>query len=706
MTNKKELTLVNAEVLTPEEKTELDTEIDRIIEEHKENRKEINRLVFESVAAMTEADEAGSRLESKGFLRRLIGGITGSNQKLQNKINRSRAAAQYASQQTLQKLAEQNLMSFDLITAVNNKLNASMQSVGEGFQFIFTGLEKFFKHSRNEMVRLEMRMDKVERNVNLLTWQNSIEYLDFNGEEYTEMDDVKKIVCLVRDFYDITKGEYSTADLLLLKAAMSSIGINPKSQVNYGQILESVAEDDALKNKLLGGKRIRPVSDPGYLIAMSGLQKMDALQNEEKYTVDTVAGYVSKYDDTVTAEMISRDLTSNYLKNAAGVDVDTELDSFDMVLDLLYSLKQAEEEHLLVSPKEEPPALPEEDSLQEKEKETMEKDPKLQSAEELFLDYKLEEAHAVFTELAEAGNGRAMYFLGEYCDHGYVPEHEDEAKAIDWWEKGAESGDALAAVRYAESLPHSSGKRKQLLNDFADKVLSQAEAGDPIAQNEAAQMYREGCGVEADTAKMKEWLAKSGDAGFWLSQTQLGECFSDEKNYEEAAAWYKQAALSGYAAAQNYLGEYYYYGNGVEEDKEEAVEWFRKAAEQGYAAAQNSLGKCYYNGEGVEQDYKEAVKWYQKAVKQGYAAAQNHLGECYYRGTGVEKDHKEAVKWYRKAAEQGYAEAQDHLGNCYYHEDGVERNYKEAEKWFRKAAEQGYICSCPESFRKRLERLS
>lgn len=181
MSNKKELTLADTEVLTPDEKTELNVEIDRIIEAHKANRKEINRLVFESVSAMTEADEVGAKLAEKGFLSWFIGSITGSNQKLQNKINSSRAATQYASQQMLQKLAEQNLMSFDLITAVNNKLNASMQYVGEGFQMIFTGLEKFFKHNRNEMVRLEMRMDKVERNVKLLTWQNSIEYLEFDG---------------------------------------------------------------------------------------------------------------------------------------------------------------------------------------------------------------------------------------------------------------------------------------------------------------------------------------------------------------------------------------------------------------------------------------------------------------------------------------------------------------------------------------------
>lgn len=121
----KELTLVEPDVLTPEEKTELNADIDRIIEAHKANRKEINRLVFESVSAMTEADEAQKELKGKGPLARFVGSITGSNRKLREKISENRAAAQYASQLTLQKLAEQNLMSFDLLAAVNNKLNAS-----------------------------------------------------------------------------------------------------------------------------------------------------------------------------------------------------------------------------------------------------------------------------------------------------------------------------------------------------------------------------------------------------------------------------------------------------------------------------------------------------------------------------------------------------------------------------------------------------
>ncbi|MBP3816716.1 MAG: hypothetical protein J6H31_00310 [Butyrivibrio sp.] len=187
-----ELSIIEAEVLTDSEKNDITRNIERIIAQHKNNRQEINRLVFESVAAMTEADEAQNELSGKGFFRRFIGSITGSNQKLQNKINSNRAAAQYASQQTLQKLAEQNLMTFDLITAVNNKLNASVNAINDEFKNIYAGLSKFLKYNRSELARIEARLDNVERNVSLLTWQNSIEYQEFDGEEYVSMDDTKK----------------------------------------------------------------------------------------------------------------------------------------------------------------------------------------------------------------------------------------------------------------------------------------------------------------------------------------------------------------------------------------------------------------------------------------------------------------------------------------------------------------------------------
>lgn len=102
-----ELQVIDESALTVETRNALDQEIDQIIAQHKNNRTEINQLVFESIEAVTEADNAQAELSGKGFFSRLIGGFTGSNQHLQNQINSNLAVAQYAGQQTLQKLAEQ-----------------------------------------------------------------------------------------------------------------------------------------------------------------------------------------------------------------------------------------------------------------------------------------------------------------------------------------------------------------------------------------------------------------------------------------------------------------------------------------------------------------------------------------------------------------------------------------------------------------------
>ena len=96
------------------------------------------------------------------------------------------------------------------------------------------------------------------------------------------------------------------------------------------------------------------------------------------------------------------------------------------------------------------------------------------------------------------------------------------------------------------------------------------------------------------------------------------------------------------------------------------------------APAQNNLGNCYYNGEGVLQDRGRAVRWYRKAAKQGNAAAQTNLGNCYYTGQGVPEDQGEAVKWYHKAAEQGDTDAQESLNRYLHNGTGVPQGHTEA----------------------------
>ena len=666
MNHSNQLAIVDGnEVFTIDEQTELEKQIDHVIAAHKNNRREINRLVFECTSALTAADDASHELASKGFFSRFIGAITGSNKRLQDKINRNMRAAQYASQVTMQKLAEQNLMTVDLLTAVNNKLNASIDAVNEKFKEQFVILGKFILKTRGDMISLSLRMDKTEWNVKLLNWQASVEYLTLNGVEYSDLDDTGKIVCLARDFYDLTGGNWTTSDLLLLKAAMGQIGMAPKKEMNIFDTLKTIADTPVLQEKLLNHHGIKPISDPSYLISMGTLEKLNALADKERYVVDIVAANYKNHGVTMGADEIRGDLAKDYMRQQANVNLNTHVGAYDFLLDLLYNLSESTAERVLQC-----------------------KDDK--GLMHLFLTDHTKKAYEQIREAADEGNAIALYMMAEYFWEGYGVQHINNQKAIAYFKKSYEAGYAVAGYDVAASLPDGSPEQDEIRNHAKDNILELANEEDVFAQTNAAWGYREGYGTAVDHVEAVKWVRKAAEQGFARAQYDLGWMYQYgrgvERSDEKAAGWYLKAAEQGLARAQRNLGFMYEYGRGVERSYEKAVEWVQKAAEQGLADVQNVM---YKNGRGVEQYYVKTAGWYLKAAEQGYAEAQCNLGYMYANGTGVEQSYVKAAEWFLKAAEQGDADAQYHLGVMYANGTGVERSDEKAAEWYLKAAEQG-----------------
>ena len=77
--------------------------------------------------------------------------------------------------------------------------------------------------------------------------------------------------------------------------------------------------------------------------------------------------------------------------------------------------------------------------------------------------------------------------------------------------------------------------------------------------------------------------------------------------------------------------------------------WSPKA-QAGDPEAQNYVGEIYEKGLGVEPDYEMAAVWYKKAARQGYSKAQMNLGYLYEKGLGVEKNMATAMEWYGKSS--------------------------------------------------------
>ena len=522
-----ELQVVSSDVLSSEEVSELDKHIEAIINTHKNNRQAINRLVFESMSAITEGERCREELSNKGWFSRFVGSITGSNRRLQNKINSSYAAAQYAGQQTMQKLAEQNMLSFDLISAVNNKLNASLSSIDAEFNNIYNGLSLFLKQNRSDMIQMENRIKKLEKNVNLLNWQSSIEYQMFDGIEYSELSDSAKIVCLVRDFIDITEGNYSTSDLLLLKSAMNDIGISPKSNINYLEAIKCIDRNPKLKTKLLGSNDLATISFDESLLFIEGLKKLELLSTDEKYLIDTISE-ISSNNDT---NYIKDTLVKNFFTNLENININVDVPAFEFLMELVYNINQLN------------------NCIEEVCNDN--KDNSLEKANNYCQSNKYQDALNIYLTLAEKGVPEAQFKIGWMYYNGYGVE-QDYYKAIEWYRKSAEQGYATA-------------------------------------QDNLGDMYYYGYGVDEDDGEAFEWYRKAAEQGYAAAQANLGNMYRSGYGVEldpyKAFEWYRKAAKQGYAEAQCTLAFLYEDGELEEKDISLAIKWYKKAADQGFYTA-------------------------------------------------------------------------------------------------------------------------
>ena len=87
----------------------------------------------------------------------------------------------------------------------------------------------------------------------------------------------------------------------------------------------------------------------------------------------------------------------------------------------------------------------------------------------------------------------------------------------------------------------------------------------------------------------------------------------DRADYGTSMRIWLPLAESGDPKAQNYVGEIYEKGLGVDPNYTLAAQWYLKSAEQKFRAAQINLGQLYERGQGVEQSAAMAAQWYEKA---------------------------------------------------------------------------------------------
>lgn len=270
----------------------------------------------------------------------------------------------------------------------------------------------------------------------------------------------------------------------------------------------------------------------------------------------------------------------------------------------------------------------------------------------------MQEAKAIYTQLAEKGDRQAQLKLGFLNDRG-LGGPVDYAKAKYWYEQAAQQNDPRAQFLLGQAYQlgklGSEPDYKEAMRWYqkAEKALPIAAVAAGFVQDVFLDNY--------DAARQHYALANQG--GDMLASYNQGLIFSLGKgvamNWNKAEASFNIAAQRGFVPAMLGLGRYYLAHQPTQ--PEQAWDWYKKASDKGSAEATYQLGLMMEAGLGTRLNYRDALEKYQKACDKAFQKACVAAARMTQYGIGVNQDTAYAVARYQGLAAQDNSFAQYQL---------------------------------------------
>lgn len=306
-----------------------------------------------------------------------------------------------------------------------------------------------------------------------------------------------------------------------------------------------------------------------------------------------------------------------------------------------------------------------------------------------------EKALSYFQELADHDNPDGLFKVGLFYELGDGGLEQDSAKAVEYYQRAADMGNAIAMCYLADF--YRAGKYLPLDEEKAYELYQRAaEMGNSDGCFGVGKCLLVGSAVPADTIMAVKYIRQSALMGNGQACALMGKIFEEgnilSKDMDSAIYYYHMGSKSDDPICDYEMGLYLSHFNLYDK----AAEYFYSAASHGNPKAAVELALLYKNGMGVKQN----IETYQKLL---HLAAENQCPEAYVElgiatmsGIGCIEDHPLAKRYFDTAANMGNAVAMYDLYICYRNGDGCNTDTAQAIQWLRRGAAQGHTYSINE----------
>lgn len=238
-------------------------------------------------------------------------------------------------------------------------------------------------------------------------------------------------------------------------------------------------------------------------------------------------------------------------------------------------------------------------------------------------------AYTWYSKSAEQGYAPAQNALGLMYREGRGVEQSKE-KAVEWYRKAAKQQNAKAMFNLGTAYYNGDGVAINDIPSYAWFLLAQQYGSEPardaVARMSASlqpwqissafegigDMYEQGTELPQDHLAALDWYRKAAQSGDPPVRVKLAHFLlirGGESNNWEALRLCTEAANQMYSPGALCAGLLYEKGIGTSQNVTEAVKWFDKSAQLGNAQAMLIMGERYWDGTGIRQDKVKAYAY-------------------------------------------------------------------------------------------------
>ena len=228
-------------------------------------------------------------------------------------------------------------------------------------------------------------------------------------------------------------------------------------------------------------------------------------------------------------------------------------------------------------------------------------------------------------------------------------------------EKSALRGSIVAQTCLSHMYQEGIGVRRDLEKAFQWCAFAAQQNGRADAMYELGLMYLNGLGVTKCASSAYKLFRSAGDqnhsgALFKLAEMQSNNEYGEVDTKLAFENCLKSAEL-GLPEAQFNVGVMFEEGIGTKQSFRDSIFWYKKATQSGDKYALNNLGDMFFNGRGVPEDKYKAEYLFRIASNQGSSLADFNLSIIYSQCENSEVSIHHSLTYLFMASLKGVGEA-------------------------------------------------